>query len=75
MSEQVLSRRTGIEIAVDGVNITKHIRQYLLGLKYTDCEEGEADDLQLTLQDRDSMIKAAASAKGLKLKAALVQRD
>ena len=84
MSEQVLSRGTGIEIAVDGVNITKHIRQYLLGLKYTDCEEGEADDLQLTLQDRegvwaggwlDGMIKAAISAKGLKLKAALVQRD
>ncbi|NBK80144.1 hypothetical protein D5272_16580 [bacterium D16-76] len=84
MTDQILARRTGIEIAVDGVNITKHIRQYLLGLKYTDCEEGEADDLQLTLQDRegvwaggwlDGMIKAAASAKGLKLKAALVQRQ
>lgn len=72
MSEQVLSRCTGIEIAVDGVNITKYILQYLLGLQYTDCEEGEADDLQLTLQDRegvwaggwlDGMIKAAISAK------------
>jgi len=84
MSEQILARRTGIEIAVDGVNITKKIRPYLLGLKYTDCEEGEADDLQLTLQDREgiwaggwleSMIQAAGGAKGLKLKAALVQRN
>lgn len=83
MTEQVLSRRTDIEIAVDGVNVTKHIQKYFLGLKYTDCEEGEADDLQLTLQDRegiwaggwlDSMVKAAAGAKGLKLKAALAQR-
>lgn len=84
MTEPVLARRTGIEIAVDGVNITNKIGKYILGLQYTDCEEGEADDLQLTLQDRegvwaggwlDGVIQAAGSNQGLKLKAALVQRD
>ena len=84
MTEQNLARRTDVEIAVDGVNVTRKLRPYFLSLQYTDCEDGEADDLQLALQDReglwtggwlDSMIQAAASAKGLKLKAALVQRD
>lgn len=73
MSDTSLARRAAVEVAFDGVNITKSIAPYLLSLTYTDSEEGEADDLQLKLQDRDGiwqekwlgqMIDAAASGGG-----------
>lgn len=65
-----LARRTAVEVTCDGVDISKSIRPYLLSLTYTDNEEDEADDLQIKLQDRDSlwlcqwlndMMQAAAS--------------
>ncbi len=55
MSNKDLARRTKAEITFAGVNITKDIQPYLLSLTYTDNEDGEADDLQLTLQDRDGL--------------------
>lgn len=70
MSNANLARRTAAEICFDGVDISKSIRPYLLSLTYTDNEEDEADDLQITLQDRDGlwlcqwlndMVQAAAS--------------
>ncbi len=56
MSNKNLARRTKAEISFAGVNITKSIQPYLLSLSYTDNEEGEADDLQLTLQDEDGLF-------------------
>ena len=53
MSKSSLARRTVVEIAFDGVDITESIRPYLLSVTYTDNEEDEVDDLQITLQDRD----------------------
>ncbi len=70
MSNANLARRTAVEVAFDGVDISKSIRPYLLSLTYTDNEENEADDLQIKLQDRESlwlcqwlndMVQAAAS--------------
>ena len=55
MSSGNQARRTSVDVVFDGVNITKSIRPYLLGLTYTDCEEGQADDLQLRLQDRGGL--------------------
>lgn len=52
MSNENLSRRTWVDITFQGANITNSIRPYLLSLTYTDNEDGEADDLQLRLQDR-----------------------
>ena len=52
MSNRNLARRTVAEIAFDGVDITRSIRPYLLSVSYTDNEEDETDDLQITLQDR-----------------------
>ena len=75
MSKSSLARRTVIEIAFDGVDITESIQPYLLSVTYTDNEEDEADDLQITLQDRDRIwmeqwlmeaIEAAAAAKLVK---------
>lgn len=55
MSNETLSRRTAVEVSFGGVNVTKSIRPYLLGLTYTDNEEDKADDLQLRLQDRNRL--------------------
>lgn len=55
MSDQNLARRTAVEIAFDGTDISSSMRGYLLSLTYTDNEEDEADDLQIKLQDRDSV--------------------
>lgn len=72
MSNKNLARRTRAEIAFAGVDITRSIQPYLLSLQYTDSEEGEADDLQIVLQDRDllwtekwigPMIQAASSTR------------
>lgn len=74
MSNANLSRRTAVEVAFDGVDISESIRLYLLSLSYIDNEEDEADDLQITLQDRDGlwlcqwlndMVQAAASTTGV----------
>lgn len=84
MSEENLSRRTAVEVAFDGVDITKTLRPYLLSFRYTDNEEDEADDLQLTLQDREGlwqekwiapMIQACGTEGALKMQAVLVQQN
>lgn len=71
MSQRDLARRTAVEIAFDGVDITGSIAPYLLSATYVDNEEDAADDLQIKLQDRDgiwtekwleSMVDAAAVA-------------
>lgn len=83
MSNKGLARRTKAEITFAGVNITKDIQPYLLSLTYTDNEDGEADDLQLTLQDRDGLwleswlaeaVEKAASGQ-LKIGAALLAEN
>lgn len=55
MSNENLARRTWADISFQGVNITKNIRPYFLGLTYTDNEDGQADDLQIVLQDREQI--------------------
>lgn len=55
MSDMNLARRASVQVSFDGIDITKSITPYLLSLSYTDSEENEADDLQIKLQDRDSI--------------------
>ena len=72
MSAETLVRRTWADVSFQGVDITESLRPYFLGLTYTDNEDGEADDLQIRLQDRariwqekwlEDMVNAAASGK------------
>lgn len=81
MSNQDLARRTEVDISFGGTDITKDIRPYLKSMTYTDNEEGEADDLQIALQDRDGLwleswlneaVEAAAAGR-LKI-AAIIRR-
>lgn len=82
MAEKVLARRTDVEIRFNGTDITEDIMPYLLSMTYTDNEEGESDDLQIELQDRDSLwLKSwlneaieAASAARLKIEAVILPR-
>jgi len=83
MSNKDLARRTKAEITFAGVDITKDIQPYLLSLSYTDNAEDEADDLQLTLQDRDGLwlekwlqeaVEATAAGK-LKIGAVLLAEN
>ncbi len=84
MSTEGPARRTSIEVAFDGDSITKSIRPYLLGLAYTDCEEGQADDLQLRFQDREglwrenwlsAMLDGAVKSRPMKIRAAIVREN
>ena len=54
MSSEDLARRAGIGLEFAGVNVTKNIKPYLLSVQYTDEEDGDLDDLQIRLQDRNS---------------------
>ena len=55
MSNKDQARRTAVEIAFDGIDISSSIRPYLLSVSYTDNEEDETDDLQIQLHDREGI--------------------
>lgn len=55
MSDKNQARRARAEITFDGADITADIKPYLISLSYTDNEEDEADDLQITVEDRDDV--------------------
>ena len=72
MSNPNLARRTAVDVAIGGVNITRSIRPYLKSFVYTDNEADQADDIQIVLHDRDAVwtegwlaeaIEAASAAK------------
>lgn len=49
----IQSRRAVVEITYEGVNISEDIAPFLLSFRYTDNGTGKADDVNITLQDRD----------------------
>lgn len=83
MPETVRARSVELAVEFNGADITKDIRPYLLSAVYTDCEDDDADDLQLTLQDREEIwaskwLGEALSktlSGGLKIKAEIRRLD
>lgn len=55
MSDPGIARRATLTITMAGVDISASMSSYLSSLTYTDNEEGEADDLQIQLFDRDEV--------------------
>jgi phage protein D len=51
-------RWAAIELIYQGVDISGDVAPFLLSLQYTDNGTGRADDLQITLQDRDGLWRA-----------------
>lgn len=49
------ARRAEIALTFEGVDISADINKYLLSLTYTDNEEDETDDLQVSLDDREGI--------------------
>lgn len=50
-----LARRTEIKLEFEGTDISKDINRYLLSMTYTDNEEDKADDLQITIDDKEGI--------------------
>lgn len=49
----IATRRTEIAVTYAGKNISADIAPYMLDMRYTDHGTGKADELQISLQDRD----------------------
>lgn len=55
MSDKNLARRTEVLLAINGVEISENLSDYLLSLTYTDEEEDKTDDLSIQIADRDGI--------------------
>lgn len=51
------SRRANVTLTYNGVDISADVSSYLLSFSFTDNAEGKADDLQVTLHDREGLWK------------------
>lgn len=51
-----LTRRTEVEIYIEGKNVTADLKKYLQSITYTDVLEGEADTAQITLNDTERLF-------------------
>ena len=74
------ARRTVVRLTFDGVDISTDINRYLQSLSYTDNEQDETDDLQLTLDDREGVwlgnwLNTPGASKGAELAAVIVQKN
>lgn len=82
MANEGLARRTDVEFAFDGFDMSDIMAQYYTSFTYSDCEEDESDSIEITLQDRnmtwmrewlpDIIDKAAAGM--LTMSATIVRR-
>lgn len=50
-----LARRAWAEVVYQGKDISTDLQPYLLGVTYTDNRGGKADEVTITLQDRDAL--------------------
>lgn len=56
MSSADALRRTKLSVKVNGVDISEDMNQHMISATFTDNEDGESDDLEFTLEDRDGVI-------------------
>lgn len=59
MSDKNSARRAEVRVFFDYADVTAEVAPDLTGLTYVDNEDGETDDLQITLQDRDGIWSRA----------------
>lgn len=53
MGNKDLARRVTVKLYFKGKDISKELSKYLISMTYTDNEEDKADDISLTLDDRE----------------------
>jgi phage protein D len=69
------ARRVELQVFIDGEDASAWVNKYLLSCAYTDNEEDKADDLQITLDDREGEWTGAwFPHKGAIIRASVIQR-
>lgn len=74
------ARRTDFKIILDGTDVTPDMNRDLLSMTYTDNEEDKADDLQLSLADREwiwlgNWLNNATAGKSAEVSAVIIQKN
>ena len=70
------ARRAHVDITYQGVNITKDIAPFLKDFEYSDNESKKADDIQITLEDRDALwMSSWKPTKGDAISATIIVED
>jgi phage protein D len=70
------ARRVDLQVCIDGADATVWVNRYLKTCVYTDNEEDKADDLQLTLDDREGVwTDGWLPEKGAAISCVATQRD
>ena len=76
MTYTLPARRTNIIITYQGKDITQDISPYLLSFSFTDNSGGKADDLAVTLQDREGLwLTNWQPSKGDVISASIIKAD
>lgn len=67
------ARRVNLSVAIDGHDVAGHFAPYLLDFTYTDNASGKADEVRLTLHNRDGQFTGAwKPRKGMPIEAAII---
>ena len=74
------ARRAEIKLILDGADVTADVNRDLLSMTYTDNEEDKADDLQLSLADREwiwlgNWLNNATAGKSAEVSAVIIQKN
>ena len=70
------ARRAEAEIYYEGVNISQDIKPYLISFSYTDNASDKADDINLSLEDKERLwLSDWFPTKGDKIKASIIIHD
>lgn len=56
MAEIDRARCTALEVVINGADVTPEIQNRLISMTFTDAEDGQDDELTLTLENRDGVI-------------------
>lgn len=75
MNEKYYARRAELQLKYEKKDISADLAPHLVGFSYTDHASGKADDLQITLDDREGLWRGAwFPDKGAMLTAVLIAR-
>lgn len=74
------ARRVAVRLTFEGADISADINKHLISLTYTDNEEDETDDLQLSIDDREGVwlgnwLNMPSAAKGAEISAVIIQKN
>lgn len=70
MSSVDTARNTTLSVKINNVDVTSEINKRLISATYTDSEDGEADDFEMLLADRDGVIITEWLSKEIEQRAA-----